>query len=370
MFASFRGGVLYSLISNSIWINILALTSPLFMLQVYDRVLASGSVPTLVGLGVLAIGMYAFQAMLDVLRSRILFRIGERFDVEYGHRVHDAVMRMPLVARSPSDGLQPLRDLDGVRSFLQGSGPTAFFDLPWIPFYLAICFLFHFWLGITATGGAIVLVALTIATSAMTRKPITEATRANMARNGSLDASRRNSEVVRAMGMSDRLQERWHSVNADYAAATRTVSNMSSGFGVAAKTLRMVLQSAMLGIGAYLVIRQEVSPGIMIASSIMMGRAMAPVDLSITQWKPFLQARQSWQRLQELIGRFPEQADVTSLPDPHDELRVEGLVIVPPGARKPTVSNVGFQLNRGQALGVIGPSGSGKSTLARALVDS
>lgn len=360
--------MLYSLIANSVWINILALTSPLFMLQVYDRVLVSGSVPTLVGLGVLALGLYFCQAVLDILRSRLLLRIGERFDFEHGRRVHDAVIRAPLISRSPSDGLQPLRDLDGVRGFLQGSGSTAFFDLPWIPVYLAICFLFHLWLGITATAGAIILVALTFATSASTRKPITDATRANMARSAALEASRCNAEVIRAMGMTGRLQDRWQEINATYAAANRSVGDMSSGFGIAARTLRIVLQSAILGVGAYLVIRQEVSPGIMIASSIMMGRAMAPVDLAIAQWRPFLQARQSWQRLQELLGRMPDHLDVTSLPDPQKELRVEGLVIVPPGARKPTVSNVAFQLNRGQALGVIGPSGSGKSTLARALV--
>lgn len=368
MFASIRGGVLYSLIANSIWINILALTSPLFMLQVYDRVLASGSVPTLVGLGVLALGLYFFQAVLDILRGRLLLRVGERFDVIHGQRVHDAVVRMPLVGRTPTDGLQPLRDLDGVRSFLQGSGPTAFFDLPWIPVYLVICFLFHFWLGVTATVGALVLVALTYATSASTRKPITDATRANMARTAALDGSRRNAEVVRAMGMTGRLQDRWQEISATYAKANRSVGDLSSGFGIAAKTLRIVLQSAVLGVGAYLVIRQEVSPGIMVASSIMMGRAMAPVDLAISQWKPFLQSRQSWHRLQELLGSVPVQPEVTSLPAPQNELRVEGLLIVPPGARKPTVSNVAFQLSRGQALAVLGPSGSGKSTLARALV--
>lgn len=368
MFASIKAGVLSSLVFNSVWINILALTSPLFMLQVYDRVLASGSVPTLVGLGILAIGLYLIQAVLDILRSRLLLRVGEKFDLEHRHQVHDAVVRLPLVAKSSSDGLQPLKDLDGVRSFLQGAGPTAFFDLPWIPVFLGICFLFHFWLGVTATVGALVLVTLTFLTSASTRKSITDATSANMARNAALDAARRNAEVVRAMGMGGRLLDRWEEVNDAYAAANRSAGDLASGFGIVAKTLRIVLQSAILGVGAYLVIRQEVSPGTMIASSIMMGRAMAPVDLAISQWKPFLQARQSWKRLQDLLGRVSVQTAVTSLPAPTNDLRVEGLVIFPPGARKPTVSNVGFQLSRGQALGVIGPSGSGKSSLARALV--
>ena len=368
MFASIRGGVLYSLIANSIWINVLALTSPLFMLQVYDRVLASGSVPTLIGLGVLALCLYSFQALLDILRSRMLLRVGESFDLEHSHQVHDAVIRSPLLSRAPSDGLQSLRDLDGVRSFLQGPGPTAFFDLPWIPVYLALCFLFHFWIGVTAAAGALVLVALTFATSASTRKPVTDATRTNMARNASLDASRRNAEVVHAMGMSRRLHERWQKLNDGYATSNRLAGDLSSGFGIAAKTLRIVLQSAVLAVGAYLVIKQEVSPGVMIAASIMMGRAMAPVDLAISQWKPFLQARQSWRRLLELMARMPTNSEVMPLPAPQSEIRVESIVVVPPGSRKPTVSNVGFSLKRGQALGIIGPSGSGKTTMARSLV--
>jgi PrtD family type I secretion system ABC transporter len=337
-------------------VNILALTSPLFMLQVYDRVLASGSLPTLVGLAILALGLYGFQCLLDIIRARVLIRIGEDFDMRYSGRVHDAVVRLPLVNRMPGDGLQPLRDLDNVRGFLSGTGPTAFFDLPWMPLYLGICFLFHFWIGVTALAGAILLVSLTILTNIFSQKPIRDTMVENMARNRQLEASRRNAEVVQAMGLGGRLGKRWQISNEAYLAANRKAGDVAGGLGNIAKSLRVVLQSAILAVGAWLVINQEASGGVMIASSIMMGRALAPVDLAISNWKSFVAARQSWARLRELFA-----------PKPEKELRVENVTIVPPGERKPTVTGLGFIVTAGNALGVIGPSGSGKSTLSRIL---
>lgn len=368
MFALLNLGVLGGLVAASFVINLLALTSPLFMLQIYDRVLTSGSVPTLVGLGGLALGLYGFQAALDILRSRILLRIGERFDRDLSDRVHTAVMRLPLIARMPSDGLQPLRDLDNVRGFLSGAGPTALFDLPWIPFYLALCFIFHFWLGMTALVGAIVLVSLTLLTNILSQKAIKEVTTCNMARNGLMEAARRNAEVVHAMGLSRRIGARLQRANSDYLVANRRVGDVTSGLGAMSKALRIILQSAILGTGAWLVINQDATPGVMIASSIMMGRALAPVDLAIANWKPFLMARQSWARLQDMMKKMPEQQPVMPLPKPVRELRAEALTIVPPGERKPSVGGVGFVMERGTALGIIGPSGSGKSSLARVLV--
>ena len=349
-------------------VNVLALTSPLFMLQVYDRVLASGSVPTLVGLSVLAAGLYLFQAGLDIIRARVLLRVGEHFDGALCGRVHDAVVRLPLLARMPGDGLQPLRDLDNVRGFLSGQGPTALFDLPWMPLYLAICFLFHFWIGMTALVGAAVLVLLTLLANALSQRPVRDGIAHNMARNGLLEASRRNAEVVQALGFGARLEARWRQANADYLHANRRAGDIAGGLGSLSKTLRVMLQSAVLGVGAWLVIEQQATGGVMIASSIMVGRALAPVDLAIASWKPFLMARHSWKRLQDLLGRIPPVPETMALPAPHKELRVENVTILPPGEKRPTVTGIGFALEAGSALGIIGPSGSGKSTLSRVLV--
>nr|WP_313196443.1 type I secretion system permease/ATPase [Shinella zoogloeoides] len=361
-----RASIGIALISGVV--NVLALTSPLFMLQVYDRVLASGSVPTLVGLSILAAGLYLFQAGLDIIRARILLRIGEHVDGVLCGRVHDAVVRLPLLARMPGDGLQPLRDLDNMRGFLSGQGPTAFFDLPWMPLYLGVCFLFHFWIGMTALVGAVILVLLTLLANALSQRPVRDGIAHNMARNGLLEASRRNAEVVQALGLGARLEARWRRANADYLDANRRAGDIAGGLGSLSKTLRMMLQSAVLGVGAWLVIEQQATGGIMIASSIMVGRALAPVDLAIASWKPFLMARQSWKRLQDLLGRIPPVPETMALPAPQKELRVEGVTILPPGERKPTVTGIGFSIQAGSALGVIGPSGSGKSTLSRALV--
>ncbi len=349
-------------------VNVLALTSPLFILQVYVRVLASGSLPPLVGLCVLAAGLYLFQAGLDIIRARVLLRVGEHFDGALCGRVHDAVVRLPLLARMPGDGLQPLRDLDNVRGFLSGQGPTALFDLPWMPLYLAICFLFHFWIGMTALVGAAVLVLLTLLANTLSQRPVSDGIAHNMARNGLLEASRRNAEVVQALGFGARLEARWRQANADYLHANRRAGDIAGGLGSLSKTLRVMLQSAVLGVGAWLVIEQQATGGVMIASSIMVGRALAPVDLAIASWKPFLMARHSWKRLQDLLGRIPPVPETMALPAPHKELRVENVTILPPGEKRPTVTGIGFALEAGSALGIIGPSGSGKSTLSRVLV--
>lgn len=349
-------------------VNVLALTSPLFMLQVYDRVLASGSVPTLIGLAVLTAGLFAIQCVLDVIRARVLLRIGERLDRHLSNSVYDAVVRLPLVSRMPGDGLQPLRDLDNARGFLAGQGPTVFFDLPWMPFYLGICFLFHVWIGVTALIGAVVLVALTIITNALSQEPAREIVKSNAVRNGELEAARRNAEVIASMGLGGRLASQWQKSNSAYLQANRCAGDVTATLGGISRSMRLVIQSAMLGVGAWLVIRQEVTAGVMIASSIMMGRALAPVDLAISSWKPFLMARQSLVRLDTLLAKMPPAVSSMVLPPPERELRVESAAIVPPGSTRPSVAGIQFSVSAGSALGVIGPSGSGKSTLSRILV--
>src|SRR6202047_4057874 len=237
----------------SCMINLLYLTGSLFMLEVYDRVLPSRSVPTLVGLAILAGGLYIAQGVLDLIRGRILGRIGTSLDEALNARVFDTVVRLPLMVGGRNEGLQPLRDLDNVRSFLAGMGPGAFFDLPWLPFYLAICFAFHVLIGVTALVGAVILVSLTVVTEFMSRAPARD-----------------------AMGMAGRLTKRWSEANEKYLAGNQRASDVAGGLGAIAKVMRMTLQSAVLAVGAYLVIHQEATAGIIIAGSILSARALAP----------------------------------------------------------------------------------------------
>src|SRR6201746_731016 len=352
----------------SCMINLLYLTGSIFMLEVYDRVLPSRSVPTLVGLVMLAGGLYVAQGVLDLIRGRILVRIGTALDETLNQRVFETVVRLPLMVGGRNEGLQPLRDLDNVRSFLSSMGPGAFFDLPWLPFYLAICFAFHVMIGLTALVGAIILVALTIITEYMSRAPAREARGPGARRNDRAAASRRNAEVLVAMGMSGRLTKRWSEANEKYLAGNQRASDVAGGLGAIAKVMRMVLQSAVLAVGAYLVINQEATAGVIIAGSILSARALAPVDLAIAHWKGFVAARQSWYRLNRLPESVPATPAQTLLQNPSSRLSVEAVSIVPPGDQRVIVQEVTFALEAGTGLGVIGPSGSGKSSLVRVLV--
>lgn len=348
--------------------NILMLTGSIFMLEVYDRVLPSRSVPTLVGLVVLAGILYAGLGILDLIRTRLLVRIGARLDEMISGRVYDAMVSLQTKIGARNEGSQPLRDLDAVRSFLSGLGPIALFDLPWIPLYLIICFAFHILIGLAALAGAIVLCVLTVLTEKYTRSPTKEAaelarTRANLA-----ESSRRNAETLIAMGMAVRLGKKWRSTNLKYMASQQAASDAVSSFASSSKVFRMLLQSAVLAVGAYLVINQEATAGIIIASSILSGRALAPVDLAIANWKGFVAARQSWARLNQLLMLFPIQPDPMPLDPPANSLRVEMAAVAPPGTQKLTAYDINFSLEAGDGLAIIGPSGSGKSCLARMLV--
>ncbi|HZR76826.1 type I secretion system permease/ATPase [Bradyrhizobium sp.] len=352
----------------SCMINLLYLTGSLFMLEVYDRVLPSRSVPTLIGLIILAAFLYMAQGILDLIRGRILGRVGTSLDEALNARVFDIVVRLPLTVGSRNEGLQPLRDLDNVRSFLGGMGPGAFFDLPWLPFYLAICFAFHWLIGVTALVGAVILVALTLTTEFLSRAPARQALGLAARRNDLAASSRRNAEVLVAMGMSGRLSRRWSEANQNYLDGNQRASDVSGGLGSIAKVLRMMLQSAVLAVGAYLVIHQEATAGIIIAGSILSARALAPVDLAIAHWKSFIAARQSWHRLNKLLDTIPARPTPTLLQAPSSRVSVEAISIVPPGDQRLIVQDVTFTLSAGNGLGIIGPSGSGKSSLVRALV--
>jgi PrtD family type I secretion system ABC transporter len=349
-------------------VNILYLTGSFYMLEVYDRVLPSRSVPTLVALSILALTLFAFQGALDVIRSRVLVRIAATLDERLSSRVYDIVVQLPLRTKAQGDGLAPLRDLDQIRAFLVTTGPLALFDLPWMPIYVLICFLFHPWIGVAALIGATILTSLTLMSEFLTRRPSRMAAPQVGARNALAEAGRRNAEVLRAMGMAPRMGKIWSEANTKYLASHQQTSDAAGGLGAASKVLRFVLQSGVLGLGAYLVINQQATAGIIIASSIIVARALAPVELAIANWRGFVSARQSWRRLSDVLGAMDTTTVPMSLPPPKSTLVVEPVTAGPPGVQRVVIQDVAFSLKAGQGLGVIGPSASGKSSLARVIV--
>ena len=348
--------------------NVLTLTGSIFMLEVYDRVLPSHSLSTLVALFMMACWLYLAQGMLDMVRSRMLVRTASYLDESISRRIFETIIPQTLKATRRSDSLQACRDLDTVRSFLSGLGPTTIFDLPWIPFYLAIIFVFHPLLGAAATVGAALLIGLTAATEMLSRRPSQTAATLGGARHRLGEDSRRNAEVLSAMGMAKRMSDRWITLNRQYVAETTTISDVAGGLGVVAKIIRMILQSAILALGAYLVIGAEASGGVIIASSILTSRALAPVELAIAHWRGFLAARQSWGRLGTLLETYPAELKSLPLPAPKHGICVESITAAAPGSQRLILQDLSFSLQAGQALGIVGPSGSGKSSLARLLV--
>lgn len=349
-------------------VNVLYLTGSLFMMEVYDRVLPSRSLPTLVALLAIVVVLYAFQGLFDALRGRLLVRIADRLDQALSPRIYDAIVGLQMQAPISARYAQPLRDLDTIRAFLSGSGPTALFDLPWLPFYIAICFAFHFWLGVTALAGAIILATITLLTELVSQRPVEEAARHSSKRNRMAESGRRNADVISVMGMGPHLRSRWQEENRAFTREQRRASDVSSGFGVLSKVLRMMLQSGILAVGAWLVINEQATPGIIIAGSILSARALAPVDLAIANWKGFIGARQSRRRLQKTLALLPDAADRMDLPAPRHALSVDRVSALPPETTEAVLQDVTFTLEAGTGLGVIGASGSGKSSLARLLV--
>jgi PrtD family type I secretion system ABC transporter len=350
-------------------INVLMLTGSLYMMQIYDRVLPSRSIATLISLTMIIAGVYAILGFLDSVRGRMLVRIGRSLDEALGGRVYEAVVRLPLKRRSSMDGLQPIRDLDQLRSFLSSLGPTALFDLPWMPLYLGLCFVFHFWIGLTALVGGIVLILLTLLSEMLARGPAKAASVHGATRLALAETSRRNAEALEAMAMTARVAARWEAANEGYMDAQQRAADVAANLGALSRTLRMMLQSGVMGVGAYLVIFQEATAGVIIAGSILTSRALAPVDLAIAHWRGFVAARHSWARLSQFVEQLAaDPEDLMALPAPCKSISVETISVAPPGMQKPVVRDVTFRLEAGQAVGVIGPSASGKSSLARALV--
>lgn len=349
-------------------VNILGLTGSMYMLQVYDRVLTSRSVATLVAISGLALGLFALQGILEVVRSQVLARIGVRVERELIAPVHDLLLRLTLLGRSPVEVTQPVRDMEAVRGFMSGQAPVAFFDLPWMPFYLGAIFLLHPWLGFLSLGGMILLIGLTWLSEHRLRQPSRDATLATAKRQQAAETTRRHAEVLRAMGFADRAAARFYRASGDLFVAGQKMSDVGATIGGISRIFRIMLQSATLGLGAYLAIKGQMSAGAIIASSIISGRAMAPVELSIANWKLFVAARQARTRLGEFL-KFAQQApENVDLPLAKNTVSVDAIHIGPPGSRVPTLRNIRMNLAAGDGLAVMGPSGAGKSTLARALV--
>ncbi len=351
----------------SVFVNLLMLTGPLFMLQVYDRVLASRSEATLVALVAIMGFLFLMMGVLDYARGRVLARAGARFQARLDGRVFEAILRRSV---SPTERARPasgLRDLESIQRLLSGPAPFAVFDMPWTPVFLAAIFLFHWMLGCLAIAGGLLLVTITWANQVFSRKLQIDANAASAQSEGFTEAVRAQGEAVQGLGMRDAVLSRWQKLRGRSLGATMQASDRTGVFSTASKTLRFFLQSMMLALGAWLAIRGQLSPGMMIAGSILMGRALAPIEQAIGQWPQVQRAVQGWGSLRDLLDKTPAPEKRTRLPAPRSILEAQQVTVVAPGEQTAAIRMVSFRLDPGQAMGVIGPSASGKSTLARAI---
>jgi ATP-binding cassette subfamily C protein len=362
----FRGIFVFLFITSGV-INILALTGSFYMLQIYDRALTSGSIPTLLGLSLLAVGLYPFQGLFDIIRSQVLVRVGARLDRKIAPMAHQVAIDMPRFGFSTAEALERGRDVDTLRGFLGSQGPVALFDLPWMPLYLIFVYMLHPYLGALTFTGAFVLSILTIVTELMTRRLAGATHQAAITRNAIADSNARNADILKAMGFAGRAVDRFRQANQEHLELQTRTNDISGTFGALSRVLRMVLQSAVLGLGAWLTIRGELSAGAIVAASVASARALAPVDLAIGNWKGVVAARTAFQRLKETVIALAGMDAPLLLPAPVDSLKVEKITIAAPGSGRVLLSEVSFEIRAGQALGIIGPSGGGKTTLARAM---
>jgi ATP-binding cassette subfamily C protein PrsD len=348
-------------------VNLLMLVGPIFMLQVYDRVLPSRSVSTLVGLLMIALMLLIVQAVVDAIRTRLLARMGEVFDGSLRASVFDSIHHVALT-RPNADGLQDIRDLDTIRGFVSGSGLIAACDLPWTPLYILVCTLFHPLMGLAVAGGALMLGAITLLSEMSTRGPTRSLVGLASARRLAGETAFNHAEVVHALGMKRRIGEIWNAHSDAFLDGQRTTSDLNGAFGSASRFSRMLLQSGVLALGAYLVINQQATPGVMLAATILSIRALAPIELALANWRGFIAARASFVRLRDNLSALSVRQAPTDLPKPTKQLRVNSVSLTAPRSETLVLHDVSFVLQAGNAVAVVGPSGSGKSTLARALV--
>lgn len=348
-------------------INLLMLAPALYMLQVYDRVLSSGNEMTLLMLSLMIVGLFAFMGVLEWVRSLVVIRLGTQMDLRLNPRVFQAAYEASLAGSKGAAG-QVLADLTSLRQFATGQALFAFFDAPWFPVYLAVMFMFSPWLGLMALVGAVLLIALAWLNERLTQKPFADA--GQLAQQAGLQASGnlRNAEAMEAMGMLDAVRQRWTGLHHGFLGRQNHGSERAAAVTAVSKCLRLTLQSLVLGLGAWLALEKQVSPGMMVAGSILMGRVLAPIDQLIAVWRQWGSARQAYERLTGLLQAQPARPEGMPLPAPGGRLAVEQVTALLPGSRRPCLNNLGFALDAGDSLGIIGASGSGKSTLARLLV--
>ncbi|MGO2143325.1 MAG: type I secretion system permease/ATPase [Serratia bockelmannii] len=350
------------------FINLLMLVPSIYMLQVYDRVLPSRNEITLLMLTLIMLGMFGMMSLLEYVRSMVVIRIGSQLDMRLNTRVYTAAYEANLKNGS-SDAGQMLSDLTNLRQFLTGSALFAFFDAPWFPIYLLVIFLFNPWLGLFALVGALLLIALAVINEMVSKKPLAEASKLSIMSGTLASTNLRNAEVIEALGMLPNLKRRWFGLHQRFLNSQRIASERASRVTSITKFVRMSLQSLVLGLGGWLAIDGHITPGMMIAGSILMGRTLAPIEQVINVWKSYSAAKLSYGRLVKLLETHPQRGTGMSLPRPEGVLAVEGVTATPPGSKGDAVlHNVSFAIQPGDVLGIIGPSASGKSTLARLLV--
>jgi len=355
--------------ATSAVLNVLALTSSIYLMLIYDRVLPGRSLATLFSVLAMASVVYVFYASFDVMRARLLSDIGVSLDRALAPRVQQIEMTMALKRPAMLQSASPVRDLDQIRSFLGSAGPAALIDLPWIVFFLIVLSLIHVWLGLVTLVGALFLTALTWTTEWVTSKRVGALSKASAARRIAADSNRRHAELVHSLGMRERVSARWQEVNFGFLDAQTDLAEKTALLGSIARVFRVFLQSLVLSVGAILVIEGKASGGVIFASSILAGRALAPVDQAIASWRGFVSARQSWARLSRLLREVPAMVpQATQLPLPMKTLRVDRLTLAPPGATRIVVTDASLSLQAGDGVGILGPSASGKSSLLRGIV--
>jgi ATP-binding cassette subfamily C protein EexD len=352
----------------SLFINMLMLVPAFYMLQVYDRVVASGSIPTLVVLTILMIMLMVTMGGLEWVRSRIMVRVSTRLDTLLGGRLFNASFRQALYSNGANTSAQPLSDMTSLRQFLTGNGLFAFFDAPWVPIYIFIMYMFHPLFGLVGILSVVILAALALINERATSSMLKEANQESLGATQFTTKNLRNAEVVESMGMLNSIRDRWYDKNRKVLALQGIASDRAGILTTLSKSIRLIVQSLVLGLGAYLAVQREISPGLMIAGSILLGRALGPIDQMIGAWKPFVAARGQYQRLNEMLAKIADEPERMSLPAPEGNITLEQVMVAPPGAKAAVVKGVNFSAPAGSMIGIIGPSAAGKSTLARAIL--